>query len=221
MADDSAAAAGPIVAGTAEALAAADKKNTWALQKQLLPLVIGTIVTLGFVFFVGAFWNYATLTTQLEAVDAPLEPTIQLMTQQHVAQEFQESYARIALEDRVLRNRYRINTAAIESRTWTRLMGFVTGMVMVLTGCLFIVAKLEAAFEGRLVTQPGETALKTNSPGLVLAVVGAALIAAALVVKADVQDTDAAVYLPRLVEYVVPTAEPASAASAAPAASHP
>ena len=188
-------------------------------QNKLLPRVVIALVVLGVVFFVGAFVNYATLTAQLNVDDTALETTLQQMTVQHVSQDFQESYARIALEDRVLRHRYRMNTAAIESRAWTRLMGFVTGMVMVLTGCLFIVARLQDAFEASGKAAAGEGALKTNSPGLVLAVVGAGLIATSLVVKTEVRDTDAAVYLPRLVEYSVPAAAVAPAASSASGAS--
>ncbi len=196
-----------------------ERIRLWAWQTKLLPVVVATLVVLGIVFFVGAFWNYATLTAQLNVEEQPLELTIQQMTVQHVSQDFQENYARITLEDRVLRHRYRMNTAAIESRTWTRLMGFVTGMVMVLTGCLFIVARLDVAFEASGKSGPTEGALKTNSPGLVLAVAGAALIATSLVVKTEVQDTDAAVYLPRLVEYSVPAAAALPAASSASGAS--
>lgn len=188
-------------------------------QDTLLPRVVIALVVLGVVFFVGAFVNYATLTAQLNVDDTALETTIEKLTVQHVPQDFQESYARIALEDRVLRHRYRMNTAAIESRAWTRLMGFVTGMVMVLTGCLFIVARLQDAFEASGKAPAGEGALRTNSPGLVLAVVGAGLIATSLVVKTEVRDTDAAVYLPRLVEYSVPGVPVAPAASSASGAS--
>lgn len=190
-----------------------------AWQTRLLPMVVVTLVVLGVVFFVGAFWNYGTLTAQLNVEEPALETVIQQMTVQHVSQDFQENYARIALEDRVLRHRYRMNTAAIESRAWTRLMGFVTGMVMVLTGCLFIVARLEDAFEASGRAPSGEGSLRTNSPGLVLCVAGAALIATSLVVKTEVRDTDAAVYLPRLVEYSVPVAAVAPAASSASGAS--
>ncbi len=193
-----------------------ERIRLWAWQTRLLPVVVATLVLLGVVFFVGAFWNYATLTAQLNVEEPALETTIQQMTEHHVAQDFQESYARITLEDRVMRHRYRMNTAAIESRTWTRLMGFVTGMVMVLTGCLFIVARLDVSFEASGRSGPTEGALKTNSPGLVLAVAGAALIATSLVVKTEVQDTDAAVYLPRLVEYTVPAATAAEPAASAP-----
>lgn len=195
------------------------RRSLLAWQARLLPMVVVTLVVLGVVFFVGAFWNYATLTAQLDVEEPALELTLQQMTVQHVAQDFQENYARITLEDRVLRHRYRMNTAAIESRAWTRLMGFVTGMVMVLTGCLFIVARLEDAFEASGKSVSAEGALKTNSPGLVLSVAGAALIATSLVVKTEVQDTDAAVYLPRLVEYSAPAATAPQAASSASGAS--
>jgi hypothetical protein len=104
-----------------------------------------------------------------------------------------------------MRNRYRINTAAIESRTWTRLMGFVTGMAMVLTGCFFILAKLREGYKASGEAAGTKGALETNSPGLVLATGGAVLICVSLVVQGDVKDTDASVYLPRLVEYVAPS----------------
>jgi hypothetical protein len=46
----------------------------------------------------------------------------------------------------------------------------MTGMVMVMAGCVFILGRLDASFDGRAKFNDSEGALKTNSPGLVLAV---------------------------------------------------
>lgn len=59
-----------------------------------------------------------------------------------------------------------------------------------MVGCIFILGKLEASFDGAMKTAQAEGTLRTNSPGLVLAVVGSVLIAISLTVTVQVEVND-------------------------------
>lgn len=168
--------------------------RTW--QTKLLPYMMTGIAVLALLFFVGTFWNYAHLQSRLTQQDPDIVASIEKLRSTAPSQDYQDWYLRVVLEERAMRSRHHQNAAVIESRVWTRFMGFVTGMVMVMAGCIFILGKLDADFDGSLKASGQEGALKTNSPGLVLAVAGTVLIAISLVVSVNIEVTDKPVYIP-------------------------
>ena len=121
--------------------------------------------------------------------------TIEKVRATATSEAYQDWYMRVVLEERAMRSRHHQNSAVIESRVWTRFMGFLIGMVMVMAGCIFILGKLDAQFDGALKAPGNEGSMKTNSPGLVLAVAGSALIAIALYVTVNIEVTDRPVYI--------------------------
>lgn len=180
-------------------------------QTKLLPFMMTGLAVMAVLFFVGTFWNYAGLHSRLALSEPEIVDTLEkVRSSQATTSAYQDWYMRVVLEERAMRSRHHQNTAVIESRVWTRFMGFMTGMMMVMCGCIFILGKLEAAFDGSLKTPSAEGALKTSSPGLVLAVAGTVLIAISLMVSVTVEVTDRPVYLADL-------GRPLEASSAMPA----
>ena len=172
---------------------AAMRLNRWQLK--LLPFMMVTLVLVGIVFFVATLRNYADLR---ERLNRPLPDIALALDKLQAAQatDWQRDWTvRVLLEDRALRSRREHNAAVVEARVWTRFMGFMTGMVMVLAGCIFILGRLEASFDGRAKVNDSEGAFKTNSPGLVLTVAGTVLIAISLTVTVQVELNDRPVYL--------------------------
>lgn len=172
------------------------EKQLGAWQRRLLPFMMGALVFVGLVFFLGTFWNYHNLTTTLRHQDPPLAEAIERAKNLSTEAQFVDWYVRASLEERAIAGRQRQYNAIVEGRLWTRLMGFLAGMVMVLAGSVFILGKLEAEFDGSAKGQGAEGALKTNSPGLVLVVAGTILLTISLLATVDVKSEDQLVYLP-------------------------
>lgn len=190
---------------TEPGLAHAADLQTW--QGKLLPYMMAGIAALALLFFVGTFWNYTRLQERLAHQDPDIVVAIEKLRGTAASPAYQDWYMRVVLEERAMRSRHHQNAAVIESRVWTRFMGFITGMVMVMAGCIFILGKLDATFDGSVKAQGNEGVLKTNSPGLVLAVVGSVLIAISLVVSVNIEVTDRPVYIQDPSRGVVPSPE--------------
>lgn len=179
-----------------------DDKRLDKWQTKLLPFMTSGLAIIALLFFVGTFWNYSTLQAKLEIKDPDIVETLEKVRATASDDAYQDWYMRIVMEERAMRSRHHQNAAVIESRVWTRFMGFVTGMVMVMAGCIFILGKLDVQFDGSLKSQGNEGSMKTNSPGVVLAVVGSALIAVSLYVTVNIEVTDRPVYMADLIREV-------------------
>lgn len=169
-------------------------------QTKLLPFMMAGLGVIAVLFFIGTFWNYTSLHSRFEYRGADISQSIEKLRTSDVSQSYQDWYLRVILEEQALRSRHHQNAAVIESRVWTRFMGFMTGIVMVMAGCIFILGKLDAQFDGVGKVLGNEGALKTNSPGIVLAVVGAVLIGISLVVSLNIEVNDRPVYMPSLTQ---------------------
>lgn len=197
-----------------------------AWQAKVLPFMMVGLAVIALLFFVGTFWNYLRLQARLELPEPEISLALEKAQAGQASPAHQDWYMRVVLEERAMRSRHHQNTAVIESRTWTRFMGFITGMMMVLCGCIFILGKLEADFDGSVKTASGEGALKTTSPGLVLAIAGTVLIAISLSVTFTVELNDRPVYLvgpggapaQAVLPPPMPMADPASVAAPSPSA---
>ena len=111
----------------------------------------------------------------------------------------------VLLEADVVRHRYAQVNATLMMRAWTRHIGFVTGMILTFLGALFILTKLSEAQ-----TQLGGEAagakatLATSSPGIVLAVLGTALMLVTLTADFRYGTSDTPVYLPSVSAVAIP-----------------
>jgi hypothetical protein len=116
-----------------------------------------------------------------------------------------ELRARLLLESDLVERRYRQANSVILARLWTRYLGFLTGMVLALVGALFVLGRLqEPATQVRAEAGDIKAVIATSSPGLVLAFLGAILMAISLVVEFEVETRDASTYLERIAPAMPP-----------------
>jgi hypothetical protein len=96
------------------------------------------------------------------------------------------------LEQYALERRYHQANVLLMARTWTRYLGFLTGMILTLVGAAFILGKLrEEASSIALTSAPVVANLSTTSPGLALSVLGTVLMLATLLVHGEIETRDA------------------------------
>jgi len=175
-------------------------------RRRLLPLMSGVLLALTGVFVVASFWQIHDIQQRIDAPSqSSADSVFRLLEQQigsgSVAAPAGYAGVRIvaALETDALSRRYRHASSALLARTWTRYMGFLTGMIMALVGAAFVLGRLEEGetqFTGE--AQGAKWAFITTSPGLILAALGSGLMLTALIVKADVDVKDGSAYAPLL-----------------------
>jgi hypothetical protein len=172
-------------------------------QNRMAPLMAGAVVVTAVFFAVVMLVRFSSIEATLQEpppaqLAVPwtrqgIEPTTWRDQQQLASTE-----ANLGLERELIARRYRVASAMMSLRLWTRLMGFLTGMILAMVGAAFILGKLDAP-ESEIVGGASGTTLsvKSASPGIVMAVLGTILIGISLVmpVTADVRDT--AVYFGR------------------------
>lgn len=188
-------------------------RATDAWQQRLLPFLQLTIAGLAVFFLLATVLQLRDLqnriadapTLELESVLAPLaadaaslNPSDRLLSVQW--------RTLAALEQNALERRYHQANVLLMTRTWTRYLGFLTGMIMAFVGAAFILGRFrETATAVRVSSTPVKAALSTTSPGLVLAVLGTALMMATILMHADIETRDAPMY----VNFQLAPAEPA------------
>lgn len=100
------------------------------------------------------------------------------------------------LEKNALERRYHQANVLLMARTWTRYLGFLTGMILAFVGAAFILGRFrETATAVRVSSTPVKAALSTQSPGLVLATLGTALMMATILMHTDIETRDSPMYL--------------------------
>jgi uncharacterized membrane protein YidH (DUF202 family) len=178
------------------------EKATLAWQRLLLPLMSTVVLGLTIVFV-------ALSTVQLSRLQKYIqqEPTLTVdqlgLTPQKgsadgaTAFSYDQFRTLTALELHVIQRRHHQANLLVMSRTWTRYMGFLTGMILALIGATFVLGKLQES-ESKLDAGVGSNkfAIQSSSPGLVLAVLGTLLMSITLVSNVSLQGSDQSVYLP-------------------------
>jgi hypothetical protein len=172
-------------------------------QESLRTFMVVSVVAMGIVFFGATIVHFQSLRKWIEHDP----PDIQLQMQEFeratggkADNEQREWHARMLLESHALNQRYRQNGAVIYSRVWSGYMGFLTGMVLALCGCVFILGKLREDVNISGKGSDFQAQLVTSSPGMVLALAGAGLIAMSLNMSVKAESADRPVYLPQKVE---------------------
>lgn len=184
---------------TADASKHGGDKDLLRWQTKLLPLMAGSLIALGAIFFVASLWQYDRLQQYFDPPKMELREELKrLQPGVEVAQtqEYRDWYVRALLEEMAMKRRYQQNSVVVQARVWTRLMGFLTGMVLVFSGCVFILGKLRENVTVSGDMSSAKWTLITSSPGVALAFFGSGLIAFAIYFPATVESSDSAVYLP-------------------------
>ena len=172
-----------------------DAERRWQLR--LLPLMSRMIVGLTIFFFAASMAQLYYLDTRIERVPQPdlarlgLAPDTAL-----AAQPTPELRVLASLDAALLERRYHQANVFLMGRLWTSYLGFVTGMILSLVGAVFILGKLrEQATEATGKSAFAEGTLRTSSPGIVLAVLGVALMITTIVTSHPIQTADSPVYI--------------------------
>ena len=184
-------------------------RATWS--ERMLPWMIGMVVGLTVFFFIASavqlyFLHYQIANAPQPSLDRPIE----LLTK--AAQGGEQSTAlgtttssdrlpaaTIAtltmLESSAMQFRYHQANVSLLARIWTSYLGFVTGMVLAMVGAVFILGRLEIhASEASIKTAAAEASFKSDSPGLIMAGLGVALMVTTIVTHHEIAVEDRPLY---------------------------
>ena len=136
-------------------------------HRRLLPFMMGSLIVMGLLFFVLTVWQFREFEARLTVSSIDLDRALQAVQRVSLTDgAYRDWYLRAVLEEAALRHRYQQNSAVVHTRAWTRYMGFLTGMILALTGCVFVLGKLreEVSVSGK--AHGIEANLTTASPGI-------------------------------------------------------
>jgi len=162
-----------------------DKDLAW--QNRILPYMVGAVVFFALFFLLASMYQLYSLKTDIQSA-----PKIhsELLYQDHLPFDRQRWNSLVALEVHVLQQRYHQANISIMSRLWVRYLGFVTGMILAFMGAIFIIGKLKQGATLEIEGDGLKANLATQSPGIVLTVLGVVLMVITIVVhhRVDVRD---------------------------------
>ena len=182
---------GAVEAKAAETIPTATPVGDTGWQDKLLPLMRGMLISLTAFFIVATL--YQAYNIQQRIVDLGREEY--RLPSEATGTEADVWRARVGLEAYAIRHRYQHSSLILMSRAWIIYLGFVTGMILAMVGAAFILGKIRES-ESQLTAKgaAGEFSFKSASPGLMMAVLGTALMISTMVIRADVTVTDTPLY---------------------------
>lgn len=170
-------------------------------QERLLPLMSGLLIGLTVFFFAASFiqllYLHANISRAPQVDLAPAagsDPAVQALNFEQLMQARQLDIES-RLEANLIERRYHMASVALMSSLWVRYLGFVTGMILALVGASFVLGKLReplSELEGKF-SDIG-ISLRSTSPGIILVVLGVALMLATIVDRDTGGVTDVPVY---------------------------
>lgn len=177
------------------------REERW--QNRMAPLMVSVVVVTTIFFAIVMLLRFSAIERTLQDppqsqiaipwTKAGLEPS-DWRDQKDLA----SVQADFILEREIIARRYRQASAVLSLRLWTRLMGFLTGMILAMVGAAFILGKLTSpANEITGGASGASLSIKSASPGIVLAVLGSVLIGISLVMPVTADVRDAAIYFGR------------------------
>ncbi len=195
--------------------AAERRREAW--QARLLPLMAGMLVATALFFAIMSIVELRSLYARVE--HRPLDLATGFDTFEATAPATitaDVAYLRFKtlalLEADALHRRYHQANATMLARVWTRQLGFLTGMILALVGAAFVLGRLrEDASTLEVEAKGAKAAIASSSPGLILAALGALLMAVTLAIPFGVETRDLATYLHADAPLPVRLAEPGPA----------
>ncbi|MFZ1754258.1 MAG: hypothetical protein WBO46_20075 [Caldilineaceae bacterium] len=171
-------------------------------QIALLPLMSTLLVGLTLFFFVASFIQLRDLNARItDSPSVQLERTIERVNSpvhQTSSQVLRAAELQIlaALDGYALDRRYHQANVLLMSRVWIRYLGFVTGMILALVGASFILGKMRGEESvAQVAAGPVSGAFRGTEPGLVLAVLGVALMMTTIIVHHQIGTEDAPTFM--------------------------
>jgi hypothetical protein len=178
------------------ALEAGAERSLASWQERILPFLLW-LVGGATVFFLAA--TMLQLNSLQRTIQSPpeldLTPALASLDQAYSSSDrllFAQWKTLANLERHALERRYHQANVLLMSRTWTRYLGFMTGMILALVGAAFILGKLREESTSLALKGGGVQAdLATTSPGLALCVLGTVLMLATILTHNEIETRDA------------------------------
>jgi len=180
-------------------------------QRRMASFMTASVIVAAVFFAILTVWQFRSFEVGLvrHATDAE-EVWHQTLRPVTYEQEFELSRTRAAffLERELIARRYDQVNLTLTTRLWTRLMGFITSMILALVGAAFVLGKLsedvsEAAAKAGLPGQEWSLSVRSASPGIILVVMGTLLMALSISIQASYSAEDKAIYFDRLTPSIV------------------
>lgn len=153
-------------------------------QRLLLPWMTRFLVGSGAVFALLTFVQLALIHVDIRAANDPA-------TSNAIRAQLADYGGAYLLEFTVLERRYHMNNVALLSRTWIKYLGFLTGMLMVFVGAVYIIGKFQEELSTMSLKQGNRSAtLSSTSPGLFVSAFGTAVILASIFATTPISSQD-------------------------------
>jgi hypothetical protein len=184
----------------------AEDRQLLAWQRRMAAFMTASVIVAAAFFAIVTLWQYGRFEAILVKPAAALEDvwSRQVIAPTTYEQQFElaKTRAAFALERELIARRYDQANLTLTTRLWTRLMGFITGMILALVGAAFVLGKLseavsEAAAKAGLPGQEWSFSVRSASPGVILAVLGTLLMALSITIQASYSTEDRAIYFGR------------------------
>jgi hypothetical protein len=156
-------------------------------QHKLLPMMIKIIVSLTVFFFIASLGQLIYLQTRIEKT--PDLDKNWIKEGNITSQLYQLEYLTIL-------KRYHQGNTSLMSRIWLQYMGFITGMILVIIGSVFILGKLrESEAKIELDASKVKFAILSSSPGLIIAILGTFIMITTILDHNKINIGDDSVYI--------------------------
>jgi hypothetical protein len=166
----------------------------------MAPLMVGAVMLSAAFFAAIMIWQFGLLQARIYQ-PAQEMASIAWTGPGRAPTNFQEQQqlvtleAKYALEQESIARRYDLADLTFTTRLWTRLIGFLTGMILAMVGAAFILGKLETEQSDLAAQAQGLSfTIKSTSPGIIMAVLGTVLMSITIVISANVVTHDGAIY---------------------------
>lgn len=184
----------------------AQDRDVLAWQRRMAAFMTASIIVAAVFFAVVSIWQYSRFEATFSRPAAALEdpwaglPGPAASSEQRF--EVANARAAYALERELVGRRYDQANLTLTTRLWTRLMGFITGMILALVGAAFVLGKLseepsEASTKSGVPGLEWSLSVRSASPGVLLAIMGTLLMALSITIQASYSAEDQAIYFNR------------------------
>ncbi|WP_439695083.1 hypothetical protein ACFGVS_18410 [Mucilaginibacter sp. AW1-7] len=177
--------------------------NIQKWQKSLLPFMQIAIVLLTVFYLVASYLQFNAVTEKIQKpISADLSKitdvyTLGKMTNNAITSADKKMMIQATFEAYTVQARQQNLEVLLMSRTWIKYLGFITGMILCVVGCTFILGKLsdKNPTSGTATVSQAQVSIKSNSPGLIMAALGTILIVTSIITHQNIEKTDGNIYL--------------------------
>lgn len=174
--------------------------HSW--QTKLLPWVLSLVTIMILVFFALATIQFNYFRNQISSTHTS-EIDKQLLSPREAAAngqmdiEYTKLYCLTKMEENILNKRYSQLGFLLLSRTYIKYLGFFTGMILAITGAVFVISKFkeEKVEIGSDVSEKIKFTLATSSPGIIFGILGTILMSITILYNSPIGAAEQPLYL--------------------------